>query len=127
MKLRSQGMAPCASSRPHRGVRSIHDLVRSVRWRREGWHRLGHAVYHLGICRRIPLRSTAQARPRYSRNTVTAHQAKLTAPHVGRRWKSILRGTGRASAAITRHPHAEVRLSVDNIELHACLGKRSRS
>src|SRR5215813_312512 len=27
-----------------------------TRWRREGWHRLGHAVYHLGICRRIPFR-----------------------------------------------------------------------
>src|SRR5262245_1741442 len=26
-----------------------------TRWRREGWHRLGHAVYHLGIRRRIPL------------------------------------------------------------------------
>ena len=26
-----------------------------TRWRREGWHRLGHAVYHLGIRARIPL------------------------------------------------------------------------
>src|SRR5262245_50700771 len=26
-----------------------------TRWRREGWHRLGHVVYHLGICRCIAL------------------------------------------------------------------------
>src|SRR5262245_2431668 len=27
-----------------------------TRWRREGWHRLGHAVYHLGIRARLALR-----------------------------------------------------------------------
>src|SRR4029453_6446509 len=27
-----------------------------TRWRREGWHRLGHAVYHLGIRAGPPLR-----------------------------------------------------------------------
>src|SRR5262245_46743441 len=26
-----------------------------TRWRREGWHRLGHAVYHLGIRSRLAL------------------------------------------------------------------------
>src|SRR5262245_45729559 len=26
-----------------------------TRWRQEGWHRLGHAVYHLGIRARVPL------------------------------------------------------------------------
>jgi hypothetical protein len=28
-----------------------------TRWRREGWHRLGHAAYHLGICAGFPLRN----------------------------------------------------------------------
>src|SRR5215510_7658565 len=28
-----------------------------TRWRREGWHRLGHAGYHLGIRGRIALRN----------------------------------------------------------------------
>src|SRR5262245_48254728 len=27
-----------------------------TRWRREGWHRLGHTVYHLGIRARLALR-----------------------------------------------------------------------
>src|SRR5262245_56782419 len=57
----SQAMAPCLShpaclSRADRRIRRIHDLVRSVRWRREGWHRLGHPLDNLGICRSIPLR-----------------------------------------------------------------------
>src|SRR5262245_34139637 len=57
----SQAMAPCLShpaclSRADRRIRRIHDLVRSVRWRREGWHRLGHPLDNLGICRSIALR-----------------------------------------------------------------------
>ena len=36
-------------------VASSHLAPCLTRWRREGWHRLGHAVYHLGIFPSIPL------------------------------------------------------------------------
>src|SRR5262245_49057927 len=36
-------------------VAPSHPAPCLTRWRREGWYRLGHAVYHVGICAGIPL------------------------------------------------------------------------